>query len=288
MIGKLTIDNHQIPRIRRVLWCLLVLAVGPCFAAPQVMVTPTRVVFDAKARSAQVTIINTGDAVGTFRISLANKRMTPEGTLQDAAEAQPGDQFASHLIRYSPRQVTLNPGQSQVVRLGLRRPSNLAAGEYRSHLLFQEVPHSQDNAVESATERQQGITVNLRAIIGISIPVIVRHGATQAQVAFKQASYRAKPADSDKPYIEMELERSGNQSVYGEFIAEYIPVSGDRRIVAQVGGVAIYTPGTRRLVKLGLNMMPDAPLGQGTLEIIYRQPVDQGGAVLAHTQIKLP
>ena len=43
-------------------------------------------------------------------------------------------------IRYSPRQVRLNPNEKQTIRLMMRRSNSMKEGEYRSHLMFSPIP----------------------------------------------------------------------------------------------------------------------------------------------------
>ena len=201
---------------------LLFSSIGVSFAGSQLLVTPKRIVFSKNMRSAQVTIVNSGDAPATYRISLTNKRMTDEGRLVDVESAEPDDMFADKMIRYSPRQVVLEPGKSQIVRLGLRKPSNLKEGEYRSHMLFSAIPLDTGKNIEQTVNPSSGLRINLTAIVGISIPVIVRHGETDATVSITSAQYQPRQANEDQPHILMEMERSGNQSVYGDFLAEFI------------------------------------------------------------------
>jgi P pilus assembly chaperone PapD len=235
---------------------LLFAVISESYAGSQLMVTPKRIVFSKNMRSAQVTIINSGDETGTFRFSLNNKRMSLEGKLEDVKSAGEGDLFADKIIRFSPRQVVLEPGKSQVVRLGLRKPSGLKDGEYRSHMLFRAIPPDAGKSVEQIVKPQSGVSVKLTAIVGISIPVIVRHGKTDADVSIVTAKLVPRQAKEDRPHIMIEFEREGNQSVYGDLLAEFTTKDGDRKIVAQVSGVAIYTPGTKRRFKLPITVPP--------------------------------
>jgi len=60
--------------------------------------------------------------------------------LVDSAWA--GEAFADTLVRYSPRQADLAPHETQIIRIQLRTPPDLPAGEYRSHLLIQAIPRT--------------------------------------------------------------------------------------------------------------------------------------------------
>lgn len=257
-----------------------------CLAAMQLVVTPTRIEFDARNRSAKVTIMNAGDSAGTVRITLVNKRMSEAGKLQEVSEAGAGELFADKLVRFSPRQVKLGPGQSQVVRLALRKPANLAAGEYRSHMLFAEEPAA--TPLLAKPEQSEGITIRLKALVGISIPVIVRHNTLDAKVSFQSAQLVQATSAEQKPRIDMVLTREGDESVYGEFVAEYLSGDGKGRVIGQITGVAIYTPNKRRTLSMPLEFLGDTRIKGGVIQVLYRQPVDKGGKLMAITQIEVP
>ena len=182
----------------------------------------------------------------------------------------------------------LEPGKSQIIRLGLRKPSGLIDGEYRSHMLFRAIPLDAGKSVEQSVKPASGVTIKLTAIVGISIPVVVRHGATDAEVSIVSAKFAPRQAKEDRPHILLEFERKGNQSVYGDLLAEFITKDGDRKIVAQIGGVAVYTPGTKRRFKLPVVVPPGVELRNGNIQVLYRSPMEQGGKVIAQTQIKIP
>ncbi|KPJ93403.1 MAG: hypothetical protein AMJ55_08060 [Gammaproteobacteria bacterium SG8_15] len=271
----------------RIIASLLFLLLGTeAYAASQLMVAPTRVVFDGKSRAAQVTVINSGDATGTYRIKVINKRMNEDGQIEDVESANPDELFADKMIRYSPRQVVLEPGKSQVVRLSLRKPAKLKDGEYRSHLLFQAIPENAGTDIQSAV-KQGGISVKLTAIVSVSIPVIVRHGDTKVSVAFTSIKHQAAPDEKSLPSLLLELERKGNQSVYGDFLTEYVNAKGNSIVIGQINGVAIYTPNEKRTIKIPLTAPPGVELKNGVVNVYYRSPQNQGGAVLAQTQLKL-
>ena len=121
-------------------WLVLVAAWACAWpAGAELSLFPTRIVLEKNQRSAQVELLNRGTAPETYRISVVNRRMTVDGDIVLADNAEPDERFAEAMVRYSPRQVTLQPGQSQTVRVLLRKPAELAAGEYRSHLQFDRV-----------------------------------------------------------------------------------------------------------------------------------------------------
>lgn len=263
----------------------LVLPARTAFA--DLLLYPTRVVFERNMRSAQVELINNGSETTSYRISFVHLRMTPQGGLdQVKGEPQAGEGYVDNLVRYSPRQVTLEPGKSQVVRLMLRKPANLPAGEYRSHLQFDRLPPP---AGKSSIEpnKPEGIGIQLTALIGASIPVIVRHGDTQATV--KVSGVRLEPGKAGQPpRVKLKLEREGNRSVYGDVRVYFVPRSGPERLLARIDGIAVYTPLQSREAIVGLDRADMLKLVNGKLRVTYSDRAEEGGKLLSEAFVNLP
>lgn len=258
------------------------------YALADLMLHPTRVVMEKNQRAAQVELINNDSEPATYRISLVNRRMNEIGEFSTADTAAPGEQFADNLLRYSPRQVTLAPGVSQVVRIMLRKPSGLAPGEYRSHLQFDKVPDASGaTSIETRQPEDKDIGITLTALVGVSIPVIVRHGDTAASVNMSHVELQ-KATAGQSPVLSLQLNRSGNRSVYGDLTVTFTPQGGDEQLIAKAGGVAVYTPNLSRRAKMLLRLPSAVSLTQGTIRVTYRERPEAGGALLAEAAMQLP
>jgi P pilus assembly chaperone PapD len=187
------------------------------------LVAPTRVVFSGNIRAAEISLINTGTHAATYRISLVRLRMGESGEMQEIKNAEAGERFADGLVRFSPQQVTLEPRVSQTVRMALRKPANLEAGEYRSHLLFRQIPSTEAPAGESESE---GLSVRLIPVFGISIPVIVRHGALPSVILLRDT--QVVETSPGEHACQVTLRREGDSSVYGNLEVVYLPAAGGR------------------------------------------------------------
>jgi P pilus assembly chaperone PapD len=255
-------------------------------ALADLMLYPTRVVFEKNQRAAQLELINNGTEAATFRISLVNRRMSDAGDFSVIDTPLPGEQFADELLRYSPRQVTLVPGVGQVVRIMLRKPANLAPGEYRSHLQFDKLPEAKGaSSIETSGADDKDIKIVLTALVGASIPVIVRHGETDANVRLSHLELQ-KPAENQAPVLSLQIDRTGNRSVYGDLTVSFMPQGGAEQTIAKVGGIAVYTPNALRRAKLALPS--GLTLAHGALRVTYRERPEAGGKLLAEATIVLP
>ncbi|MGM9480994.1 molecular chaperone [Roseateles sp. NT4] len=270
---------------------LLLLALGlllPHAAFADLMLFPTRIVFD-KQRAAQVELMNQGKTPETYRINLVNRRMGPNGEFIAIEQPGPGEQFADSMLRYSPRQVTIPPGGSQIVRILLRKPDDLAAGEYRSHLQFDRVADATGaSSVEDVARRGvQDVGVSIQALVGASIPVIVRQGDTQARLDLADLAVQP-PAAGGPGLLSFQMKRDGNRSIYGDLLATFTTTAGVTFEVARAGGVAVYVPNASRRVQLPLQLPAGNALPAGTLKLAFRERPESGGKLLAETSLSLP
>jgi len=267
---------------------------APLPALADLMLYPTRVSLEANQRAAQVQLVNRGQKPESYRISLVNRRMTVTGQIVAADTPEPGEQFAQDLVRYSPRQVTLQPGEAQTVRISVRKPAGLAAGEYRSHLQFDRLPDAEGSTdLEQATKAEPGqVSIRLTALIGASIPVIVRHGDNAATVTLDTlALERTAPAAGaaeGAPLLSFHMQRSGNRSVYGNLTASYTAPGGRPVEVGKVGGVAVYVPNALRTAKLPLRLPEGLALQGGVITLRYDQRTEDGGKPMAQATLAVP
>jgi P pilus assembly chaperone PapD len=268
---------------------LLALVMQPLPVLAELMLNPTRVVFSKNQRAAQVELINNSAAPASYRISVVNRRMGETGDFITVTEAAPEERFADAMLTFSPRQVTLQPGTAQVVRLMIRKPEALADGEYRSHLHFEKLPEAGElaSSVESGDQGEAKIGVVLKTLIGASIPVIVRHGPSEATVALTELALA--PSEAGKALLlAFRIERAGNSSVYGDLSVAFTPRGGAAQLIGKASGVAVYTPNRLRRAMLPLKLGPATRLAGGELRLTYRERPEAGGQVLAEAALALP
>lgn len=233
-------------------------------AGPGLVITPQRVVLADRNREVNLTIANTGDEAGAFRLFFVNYRMTELGAFEPVTEPEDGAPFLSPLARFSPRQVVLAPGESQSVRVMISRPAEMAPGEYRSHLVFQNVPRKSAGDGAGAKGRARAA---IKSLYGLSIPVIYRIKTRDAKAAIEAASVYADAAS--RPVLAVTISRTGNESLYGDLRITFRP-AGAKKFTPflESNGNAIYTPLEKRTFLLPAPALPPA----GTLRVEYRTP----------------
>jgi len=258
-------------------------------ALGQLMISPTRIVFEGNERSKQINLINNGSETGRFRISFVRKNMSSSGKFETVDEKTPG-MYSDEMVRFSPRQVTLEPGQSQTVRLMLRKKSGTADGEYRSHMLFQSLPDAAASDVsELVTEASDKLTIKLVPVVGITIPVIVRQGDLRTNVSL--SGFEIKQANTVKPQsvLSLKINRDGNKSAYGDFRVNFTPKGGQSVVIGQINGVAVYTSTNSRALEIKLQLPDDFKLENGELHVTYmKSGGDKKAGLLAESRLAVP
>lgn len=259
--------------------CITLLSLWNALPAHALRVTVTRVVFAEGKRAESLVLVNNSDEEIAYRLGWRRMRMTTDGDLVavaddgDAKDASRDISWAGDMVRFAPRRIVLPPGGAQHVRLMLRVPPDMPAGEYRAHFMIDPEP-------ESAAAP----TASIRMLTGVSLPVIVRIGKGQA-TADLTATHAVRKGDSAK--ISLTLTRAGDHSLYGDFY-----FSCDDRALYHVRGISVYTEITRRDLHF---TVPAIPPSCRNLQVEYRAANDDApatvradGKIIASTIIPLP
>lgn len=238
-------------------------------------VSPTHVVFEGRTRTAEVVLINRGDRAATYRVSFRNLRMREDGRYDELEVPGPSDHPAQDLIRFAPREVHLAPGGTQTVRLMLRKPGDLAAGEYRSHLYFEQLPpESAGNDIDADLGPDQ-LSVKLIPLFGVSIPVLVRQGELAASVGVADLALLPPDRPGLSGIVAMRIHRDGSQSVRGDIAVDWQPRAGAPRTLVTMKGVSVLAPTSDRDVRFAVTDRDGAPLSGGSLRVRYTQDEEQ-------------
>lgn len=249
-------------------------------------ITPKRVVFSGRVAASAIYILNRGDQEVTYRIELVDRVMSPNGEIRtiaelaNDAESKPRTsrmKSSADMIQFTPRRVTLAPGQTQAIRLRLLRPADLPDGEYRTTLTVSALPPEDtgltvDQAVE---ESENKFSMRAIALFGVSIPLIVRQGQLSTVVKIDQAR-----ASGDK--VRLSLVREGLGSVYGDLEVREKDAKG--QILGIIHGIGVYNEIDNRVVEISLNRPVEA--GE-VLYLSFRDDAISDGLASAVEQISV-
>ncbi len=269
--------------------CLALTTSFNVLALGQLMVSPTRVVFEGNERTKQISLINNGSETGRFRISFVRRNMNTEGKIKEIDENEPG-MYSDEMVRFSPRQVTLEPGQSQTVRLLLRKKSGTADGEYRSHMMFQSLPSADTSDVTNlASDDAKELTVKLIPVVGITIPVIVRQGRLDSKVSLSDFEIKQGNTVKSQSVLTLKINREGTQSAYGDFRVYFTPKDGKPVTIGNINGVAVYTSTDSRTLEIKLQTPENFSLSNGELRVVYLESgSDEKTGLIAESRLATP
>lgn len=243
-------------------------------------ITMKRVIFEGPKRTEVLTIINNTAEEQIFRLGWRRMRMTEENSLQALADDDAGADLkeASQMIRYAPRRVVLPPGRTQQIRLMLRRPRDLADGEYRSHLWIQPEEKAKDFNPNANAAQTKGQSIQIKMLTGLTLPVFVRAGKLSVEGGIQNARFEMQ---RDRPSVSYTITRTGNRSLYGDIEVTCRAANGEEVVAASVHGIAVYTEVDSRNVTNLLSSMPEG--GCSDMNITYTaiedDPIYKGGVI---------
>lgn len=282
-----TLIQHVTCKIRHFAFLMALLLVSSQQAYANLMITPTRVLFDDNNKTSVVTLLNSTKKTKTYRIELVNKIQQDTGKYVDiSADASYPGQSARDFLRYSPRVVTIEPGKYQKIKLRLRLPAELSPGEYRTHLAMRVIDNDvQVNAQQSETAATEGMKASIIPRVSFSIPVIVRHGDVAMETKIKSVELLPSTNSKAKPSLGVEIQRTGNSSSFGLMNA-YMKAPNTNQVqkIGQLNNVALYTELESRQVKIPLWI--DSIPNNAVIQVMYQGEEEFEGRTLGQAAFK--
>jgi len=267
-------------------------------------ISPKRLVLDQTSRAGAVYVFNRGNRPATYAVSLDDKVMTPDGrirSLEEAAGAPEGAatiaraKSARSMILFTPHRVTLEGGTSQVVRLRVLRPTDLAAGEYRAHLTVRELPPESAGltADQAAANENGALSFQITTMLAVTIPIIVRQGPPDVRAGIEGVGYAigaapAGPAPGSSARVatvSLQLLRQGQSSLFGDVEIRNMVGGKPGALVGLLRGIGVYTEIDARTVEVTLARIP-APGAR--LAVVFRPQDAKPGEVLATAYLTVP
>lgn len=243
-----------------------VLSPAKAIAQGNLLIYPTRVVFEGQKKMQVINLVNTGKDTAEYLISLTERRMTENGALENITQPDSGQKFADKNIRFFPRSVKLAPNESQVIKVQVIKSNELLPGEYRSHFFFRAVPKEKPLG-DKKTKADTSFSIKITPVFGITIPVIIRIGENTTKISLSDLSIET--VNDTTTQLKMKFSRTGNMSVYGNIVVNYISPSGSKIQVAIAKGISVYTPNLTRRFQVDLNKKEGVDYHNGNLNVLY-------------------
>jgi len=212
---------------------------------------PKRIELSNHQKNSVLTLTNNDNKTTKYRIQLVDYLHDDKGNIQviPTDKLPTGYLSAKKIVRYSPRQVTIRPGESQAIRLLVRRNRSLPEGEYRSFILFRALPNeSSQNSIQNLSNSDDDSSLKIKPIVSqnLALPILVHQGKLSASAQVK--SLTLDQEDKQHPQIKFQLGRTGNRSLYGEVIVEQ-----NNETVGLAKGLTLYNPYPERTFTVALD-----------------------------------
>lgn len=230
-------------------------------------ITMKRIIFEGPRRTELLTIINNTPEEQTYRLGWRRMRMTESQSVLALEDNDPGAdlKLADEMVRYAPRRIVLAPGASQQVRLMLRRPKDLADGEYRSHFWIEPEAEAVKFTPSPEAEAGKGPAVQIKMLTGMTLPVFVRSGNLTASASITDV--KVVPAGENLK-VSFTLHREGTRSIYGDL--RFFCGGVTEKPHKEIRGIAVYTEVTKRLLTFQIPAKQEngAPCSQVSIQYI--------------------
>lgn len=223
------------------------------------MVMPPRLIFKDGDRMKNLTVANRSPNDATFRLSFYHQKQLENGSYEPLDASQTPEFDLSKMIVFSPRQVKLEAGGTQGVRLSMRRPPDLPDGEYRVHVKVGRQAGDEGRAV------QKGQRVSVGINIGYAVPVILRKGKYDTTAKISDVKYVARGGKHPQPRVEFYVNRKGKYSALGKALVFWRGADGKEEQVGVLNKVNVFPEVDKRLVSVPLNR----DISGGTLRVRY-------------------
>lgn len=264
--------------------------------AANLNVSPRRVIFTPRERTAAVYIFNQGTAAVTVDVALVDNVMLPSGEIVPVEEARRrgGDsaEYAERLgsaaeaIIATPSRLSLPAGGGRTVRLRALMPEGDAPQELRTHLTVTSVPPADAGlTAEQAASLEEGeLRFSVQTIFGISIPLFIRSPNTAVSARLGPIAFAEDPpgpaSPSGRPVLVVPVLREGTRSVFGNL--EVRSGSGrDGELLGTARGIGVYTELDRRDVRVPLLRRPRA--GEALTVTFIDGEADRGARIASES-----
>lgn len=253
-------------------------------AQGDLLLTPTRVVFEGNKQREEINLVNTGKDTATYSISFVEYTMKNDGSYALMGKSDSVKLSAEPYLRIFPRQITLAPGEPQVIMIQYRKKADMPIGEYRSHLYFRsEKDYTPLGSLSKDTTKL--ISVQLIPIYGISIPIIIRHGVLNVTTSLTNLTLETQ---SDLTQVlKLAINRAGNCSSYGDMIVDYINAQGKSHQIGKIVGVKVFTNLDQLNIAIKLSETKALDSNLGKLKVRYVTSSDAKYLVYAEKEVNL-
>ena len=198
-----------------------VVAVAQHMQGSVLFVAPHRVLIPDGEATAVLSVANNSDVPRRYDLTMVDQVMGENGITE---RKDTFEYSLKRMVKFVPRRFSLKPNEKQAVRVMVRRPRDLADGDYHSHLLFREVPLSVKDKRDLQKERKETekkATFEIRTLYGVAVPIVVQQGKIESDVSLGDVVLGKSEKHADLKQLNVSFNRTGNAEAVGYLSAQY-------------------------------------------------------------------
>lgn len=228
-----------------------------------ILITPTMIVFEDRDRFSHVTLANTKDDASIYEMTwLRNVMQEGTGAYSVGEKVAGAFDLSDHIV-FAPRRVTLPTKGTQRIKLGLRRPAEVPAGDYHAHLRFAALPAEEQPGYVPLAKDQAA--ANVSVTVSYSIPIILRAGEVDDGASIGQINLGRDPASGALMVNVPVTRKVGPYGTLGHLYV-YNVNGGAEELVGEISNANIFPEISQRI--FGVKLKKEVTSGQ--LKVSYR------------------
>jgi|AntRauTorckE6833_2_1112554.scaffolds.fasta_scaffold08125_2 P pilus assembly chaperone PapD len=183
-----------------------------CEVSAQITIAPTNLFIDSGNRFGSYLVINNSNEPYEVSIDFifGYSDSDEEGnrfmTYEDSVTAE--KYSIVDWVRAFPQNLTLSPGQRQVIRLRINAPSNIEQGTYWARIVTSATPQSQPIEIQNENVVSANIEMRINQITGI----FYKNGNVNTNITIDNISTQV---DGDELAVVHDLSKGGNSPFFG-------------------------------------------------------------------------
>jgi hypothetical protein len=260
--------------MRPLLILLFTFALAATGFAQGLVVAPTRIVIEPTQRTTEAGVTNRTGRPVRYRLSIEDVVMDTRGVTREISGTFPYS--VKGMVRFMPKTLTLAPGQRQTVRMMVNRPVGLAAGDYHSHLMLNEIitpvassPTTASNSEAQSSGQSGGFGLEIGMSYSTGVPVIVQVGQISSSLRLNGATLVREAGRATA--LELDLTRTGNAE--GAALLQGTTASGTPAFAPRM--VRLYREVENATVRQVIEDTAQAAVAQGGVKLTWINPTDR-------------
>lgn len=246
-------------------------------ATHQLSLNPVRTVFTDKKRAATVRITNpTNHALG-YALSIISMRKNNEGKWIEVAEESEEETLIKNMIRFSPRRAVIPPGKRQLVKMMLRKPKDLPAGEYRAWLHLVPMAVVDDEEKIATEKKPETSNIRMDVIVKSNFPIIIQNGNLISEVVAESIKIQSYDNEKNSYLADIVIQKEGEASAFGNIEVQYYKKGANKgRRIGRASEIAVYLHESSKRLSVRLRNISEVELQSGHLEVSFHPMIKDG------------